>query len=85
MKKEEAIFRLQIIDNYLQRQNDYSERDHDSIMMAIEALKERPHGEWKCEYSRAYCSVCNDFIVGFFLPNFCPNCGSDMRPKEGDE
>lgn len=48
MKKEDAIFRLQSIDNYLKRQNDYSERDHDAIMMAVEALKEqRPHGEWE--------------------------------------
>ena len=39
MKKENAIFRLQSIDNYLKRQNDYSERNHDAIMMAIEALK----------------------------------------------
>lgn len=46
MKKESAIFRLQGIDNYLKRQNDYSERNHDAIMIAIEALKERPHGEW---------------------------------------
>lgn len=57
--------------------------DRCSIDMAIEALKnQRPHGKWKCEYSRAYCSECNDFIVGFILPDFCPNCGADMR---GDE
>lgn len=42
MKKEYAIFILQSIDNYLKRQNDYSERDHDAIMMAIEALREMP-------------------------------------------
>ena len=35
LKKENAIFRLQSIDNYLKRQNDYSERNHDAIMMAI--------------------------------------------------
>ena len=40
MKKENAIFILESIDNYLKRQNDYSERDHDAIMMAIEALKQ---------------------------------------------
>ena len=56
------------------------------------------NGEWKqdIEYGRIYhcvCSVCNkdvdDYISGSenwwlnSLPNFCPNCGADMR--EGDE
>lgn len=56
--------------------------------MAIEALQaDRPHGEW---IGLNECSVCGkqviDFIDGWvdgleYLPNFCPNCGADMRKE----
>lgn len=40
------------------------------------------HGKW--EYSKEYiicsCSVCGE-IPDCFEPNFCPNCGADMRKK----
>lgn len=58
----------------------------------------RPHGEWEIhsEHGRIYalfCSRCKkdakDYISGsenWWInsePNFCPNCGADMR-KEGE-
>ena len=62
--------------------------------------EERPHGEWtnkNIEFGGicwATCSVCkkisngegqdNGFGHDYFYPNFCPNCGADMR-KESDE
>ena len=60
--------------------------------------EERPHGEWikkdtyfgKCW---ATCSVCkkisdgtgqdNGFGHDYSYPNFCPNCGADMRKERG--
>ena len=55
------------------------------------------HGEWIkiCKYdndSPVQCSVCLmdfDYIdgIGYLtdkeLPNFCPNCGADMRGEKG--
>lgn len=83
MKKEDAILRLQIIDNYLKRQGDYSERDHDSIMMAIEALKEQQHGEWTMDAFAPWfrCSCCGYIYEAYERCNFCPNCGSDNRKR----
>ena len=60
-----------------------------AIDMAIEALKERPHGEWiyhkewECDGECAFeCSKCG---MGTDVDyNFCPNCGADMR-KSGEE
>lgn len=55
----------------------------------------RPHGEWikkydeKTQYYTCTCSICGDthrLLINYFLEsNFCPHCGADMRPKEGDE
>lgn len=65
-----------------------------------ELEKDRPHGEWikkdtyfgKCW---ATCSVCkkiadgtgqdNGFGHDYSYPNFCPNCGADMREGETRE
>ena len=67
--------------------------EHDvAILTAIDALEERPKGEW-IELPKAFdskelpckCSIC-EHILSFinFYPksNFCPNCGADMRGKE---
>lgn len=61
--------------------------------MAIEALKdsERKKGQWIILSSNedsavCKCSVCGeDFIFynGEFFPNYCGDCGSDMRGEEG--
>ena len=50
----------------------------------------RPHGkwiyhkEWECDGECAFeCSKCG---MGTDVDyNFCPNCGSDNRPKEGEK
>ena len=53
--------------------------------------KELKSGEWKTVYldhesfgirpKGIYCSECQQ--IATYKPNFCPNCGADMR-KEGD-
>ena len=61
---------------------------------------ERPHGEWVKKNTEfggicwATCSVCkkisngegqdNGFGHDYFYPNFCPNCGADMREGDSD-
>ena len=52
---------------------------------------QRPKGEWIYErpnnttYSDfVYCSECRK-PNGFYITNFCPNCGADMRPEEQEE
>ena len=75
--------------------------DQDALNVAIKALKEeRPHGEWIAipKYKRRGkrffdCSVCHYGKNGEIIceisdskiPNFCPNCGADMRPRVLDQ
>ena len=64
----------------------------EAVDMAIEALKEpeRKKGQWIILSSNedsavCKCSVCGeDFIFynGEFFPNYCGDCGSDMRGEE---
>lgn len=48
---------------------------------------ERPHGEWIVQRNKqrahiySVCSKCNMPYLDTDFPNFCPNCGSDNRPK----
>ena len=62
----------------------------------IKIIEEQPtvedvpvvHGEWVNEYINRYghpchcCSVCG-FHASHQDKNFCPECGADMREKEG--
>lgn len=47
----------------------------------------KPHGEWivRRNKQRAHiysvCSKCNLPYLDTDFPNFCPNCGADMRKK----
>lgn len=55
--------------------------------MAIEALKDRPHGEWIDKGTYAECSICGADSGTQFdgvqpvprITSFCPDCGADMR------
>lgn len=54
----------------------------------------RPHGEWQHlnqrfqdggyydEYGCSKCDHVKTIRIGGWLPNFCPNCGADMRKSE---
>lgn len=66
-----------------------------ALDMAIEALKEqRPHGEWVKDFNMDKAIVCSEcgeeawykeYCGWVTKSNFCPNCGADMRPKEGEQ
>ena len=67
----------------------------DFLKLCAEEGEERPHGEWILTYPyqdkhmvHRSCSSCGDarYIDDtdyFVMDNFCPNCGSDNRRKEG--
>ena len=58
-------------------------------------LVQKQHGEWiEGVIGYHYCSKCHNYALADddladddgkeVLSNFCPNCGSDNRPREGD-
>ena len=65
----------------------------EAVDMAIEALQEpeRKKGQWIILNSNedsavCKCSVCGEdfvFYEGEYFPNYCGDCGSDMRGKKG--
>lgn len=51
-------------------------------------VRENIHGEWQeDEFGFHHCSKCGwdsiDVDEKEFMPNFCPNCGADMRTYNG--
>lgn len=94
MKKEEAIGVLRDLWCF-QKSERYSDREIREVCeMAIKALKEqRQHGEWKPKQMivggngavfmhNGYECKCGRVVTQ--RENFCPECGADMRPREGD-
>ena len=77
MTREEAIERLEFLKGV------YSVDMETALGMAIEALKDRPHGEWKQTITwQPYCSNC-EYVFGedeAYSPfwKFCPMCGAEM-------
>lgn len=85
MTREEAIEELEYAKIKLREANVFPSMDT-AIDMAIEALKDRPKGEWvKKTFGYGECSECGCIVGNRFVSNFCPNCGSDMRGRSEDE
>ena len=95
MTREEAIAVLMNSNEYHHAKGDlpHSALSVEAFNMAIDALKERPHGEWikvefrtleeKMFYGDAYrCSHCDMISDTHGTAPYCENCGADMR--EGD-
>ena len=91
MTREEAILILEeeaefLYGDFLHGDAPYNKTAFD---MAIEALQERPHGEWEeytdCEGKTRTitCSECGWEEHSWIDTNFCPNCGARMV-KGGD-
>ena len=84
MTREEAINLLGCIYTEVS-----TEEDREAIDKAIEALKEPKHGEWVLDKEFSFvlniyeCSKCR--FNGSKRWHFCPNCGSDNRPRILDE
>lgn len=87
MTREEAIETLGHVVPFATQNG---EKIAEAIDMAIEALSERPKGEWilSDNPNMLYeCSNCGHGFqkqvhgksVVFYAQNFCPNCGADMR------
>ena len=76
MTNKEAI---NLLDNLIGMVEDNQNSDYDqALKMAIDALKqlERKRGQW----IDLKCSICGQ--VDMSKPNFCPNCGADMRGEQ---
>lgn len=97
MTNEEAVY---ILNHLIQKieaspnKTNILTKEKQALEIAIEALKERPQGEWidkdygigKCW---ATCSECGESANGeakdtgfgydYSFPNFCPNCGACME------
>lgn len=62
----------------------------ENTMAEITSEQERPKGKWSrpsvvaMPYSFAYeCPICRQWgNIQTFKPNYCPNCGADMRGEE---
>lgn len=68
-------------------QSDFAKDTRDAARSLIDAqptVEAVPviHGEWIGGKWYKECSVCSEvFTPTTTLPNFCPNCGADMRKK----
>lgn len=63
-----------------------TDKDRQALNLAINALKERPQGEWTTdEKGYFYCDQCGKYPHDQYATTpFCPLCGADMR-KGGAE
>ena len=105
MTREEAIAELSVIHKRLSNPKDFEDGCYsledgyyvEALDMAIEALKDRPQGDWVVteHCSNAYgfrkwteieCPFCGERPVYEDIEsmNYCPNCGAKMH-KGGDD
>lgn len=61
----------------------------EDFFMAIEALSDRPHGEWIETTSGTICSNCGEYPyddgeyhIANWHSDFCPSCGADMGQQK---
>ena len=95
MSREEAALKhFEMLARALETGNYYDDLDEiddyiniEDLYVAIEALSqpERPKGRWEQFMffkTVKQCSICN--CTTDCTPNYCPNCGADMRDGEGE-
>ena len=78
MTREEASSVCGTFFNYFW--DELTDRQRVAFNMAIEALKERPHGEW----FGTVCTNCGESTSFYYDCNYCPQCGADMGIKGGE-
>ena len=88
--KEAAKFIWDVLDG-VKSFNEEGGKGTEALDLAIKALEnERPHGMWyrtgqsfihPYKFRNFGCSVCHHELDEHIKeePNFCPNCGADMR------
>lgn len=86
--KNEIIKTLDALANW-QGSLSLTDKERVALTFAVEYIKngaERPHGEWLTSVLGEWrCSRCKKKPYNQRTQeNFCPNCGSDNRPKEGE-
>ena len=82
MTKEEA--RIKLITKREELMHKYMFEEAEMLTMAIEALKDRPRGEWKKATESIWkCSLCN--AIMFTDSNYCPNCGAKMDRERSEK
>lgn len=58
----------------------------EAIDMAIDALQDRPQGEWISNHDGSWnCSECGLRVFIYAKGNYCPNCGARMTLYKGDD
>ena len=95
MTRDEAFKTMQAVKSYMISGNPIWSVTAigEAFDMAIEALEqpERKKGKWDTalrddpliKTSDCICSICGGITFG--TPDFCPNCGADMRMDNDDE
>lgn len=91
MKKEEAIQILSTRDAHGVLCG-YTSGVTEALDMAVEALRDRPMGEWVDKGRYSECSKCGEVAqkvelcdcVYEHLTNYCPNCGARMLRKDSE-
>lgn len=93
MTRQEAIKILKAIRVYECYPKSASEETKEAIDMAIEALQDRPSGEWTYlhgsigSYMTISCPICGSTFddVAEWKYNYCPNCGARMKSGDIDD
>lgn len=87
MNREEAIKRFQLMKKILSIPNSDAARTIEAIDMAIEALSDRPTGEWvdakgtpTNEMYSVNCSECGEWSE--YRTNYCGACGCYMGGED---
>lgn len=63
----------------------FDEEDVEAFRMAIEALSDRPTGEWISNNDGSWnCSECGLRVFVYAKGNFCPNRGARMKGADDD-
>ena len=67
----------------------------DAIMDVLSApsadVRENVRGKWEDRYDGTVCQKCGKYVYDdgdyhiIWHPNFCPNCGADMRGEEYED